>query len=267
MSVSESSTSKIFIRAGIPMIVCYLLLPLSFVCPLIDSTRAPYFDLSTNFVTLVYWISESGGKFGTPIIAITMLLLLISRKHISYKVKFKEFCIIALVLSFFAGGGAFINEHYLKESLKIPRPNIIWLASDNGNGPLTMTTKEFYELGDKQVRRETLANVLEQNPEILPMNELIKNHWSEETGYSFPSGHSFSALFFSTYLLFLATTYLRTKRVLFFYLLIPWALMVCYSRLILRVHTPTDITVGGLQGLLLGVIAWFIARQWLKKIN
>jgi membrane-associated phospholipid phosphatase len=33
----------------------------------------------------------------------------------------------------------------------------------------------------------------------------------------------------------------------------------------LRVHTPVDITIGGLQGLVLGLMAWAIARMLIRR--
>ena len=102
-------------------------------------------------------------------------------------------------------------------------------------------------------------------PEPVAPSSSIEAHWIEETGYSVPSGHSFSAMFFATFFLTMAATYLTTKRLWMFYALLPWALAVCYSRPILRVHTPTDITLGGLQGLALGLVAWAIARTLIRR--
>jgi membrane-associated phospholipid phosphatase len=66
-------------------------------------------------------------------------------------------------------------------------------------------------------------------------------------------------MFFATFLLATGTTLVRTRRVLALYLLLPWALAVCYSRLILRVHTPVDVAAGGFFGLALGLAAWAAA--------
>lgn len=106
--------------------------------------------------------------------------------------------IAILLIALFAGGGAVFNEHLLKSYLKIPRPNITWLASDLGNQALGMSTEEFYIIGDKQDRRKPLASAINQAP--ISLSSAIKPHWIEETGYSFPSGHAFSALFFTTFL-------------------------------------------------------------------
>ena len=98
-----------------------------------------------------------------------------------------------------------------------------------------------------------------------------RHSWIEETGYSFPSGHSFSAMFFATFFLAMGVSHISTKRLRLFYLLLPWALAVCYSRPILRVHTPTDITVGGLEGLVLGFLAFLFVRAgltaWHERIS
>ncbi len=43
-----------------------------------------------------------------------------------------------------------------------------------------------------------------------------------------------------------------------------WAVLVCWSRPFLRVHSPADITVGGVLGVLIGLVAfalwWAILR-------
>ncbi len=172
-----------------------------------------------------------------------------------------------VVATVFAGGGATINEHIVKEELKVPRPNIIWLAGEDGSGPLGMTPTQFYETGDKEARRKPMTKVLSLESKPVALSPAIRADWIEETGYSFPSGHAFSAIFFATFLLMLATTYLTTRKIWWFYALLPWALAVCYSRPILRVHTPLDITVGGFQGLVLGFVAWAVARSLIRRIT
>ncbi len=259
----EPTIKQVFLHAGLPAIFFWLLMPLTFLMPRIDSTKAPFFDLTQPFSQLACWISRSGGKFGVPFIAIMMLLFLITRSGISFDRKWKEASIIILIVAISAGGGAFFNEHFIKAQLKVPRPNIVWLAGENGSGSLGMTVKDFYATGSKGARRIPLENALRKNP--VPLSPAIRTHWIEETGYAFPSGHSFSAMFFATFFLMLAATYLTTKRLWLFYLLLPWALAVCYSRLVLRVHTPADITVGSLQGLLIGILAWAIVRSLIRR--
>ena len=261
----EVTTEQVVLRAAVPAIVTWSLIPLTFVLPMVDSTRSPYYDLTQTFSQLAYWLSQSGGKLGVPIVAVTMLMLLVTRVGITFQRRWKESSVVVLIAVICAGGGAALNEDIVKAQLKIPRPNIIWLAGENGSGPLGMTPEDFYESGDKEARRKPLAKVLSRVPRPVPLSSSIEAHWIEETGYSFPSGHSFSAIFFATFLLMIAATYLTTKRLWMFYALLPWALAVCYSRPILRVHTPTDITLGGLQGLAVGLVAWAVARTLIRR--
>lgn len=232
---------------------------------MVDPTRAPYFDLTQTFAQLAYWLSQSGGKFGAPIVAVLMLTLLVTRGDITFQRRWKESSVVVLIAAICAGGGAALNEHFVKAKFKIPRPNIIWLAGENGSGPLGMSADDFYGIGNKQARRKPLAKVLTTVPAPVPLSAAIEAHWIEETGYSFPSGHSFAAMFLATFLLMIAATYLTTKRLWMFYVLLPWALAVCYSRPILRVHTATDITLGGLQGLVVGLVAWAVARTLFRR--
>lgn len=263
----QASTFQVFLCTGLPIFLTWLLIPLTFMLPLVDSTRAPYVDLTKMPAQLAYWLTQSGGKFGVPIITALLLLLLITRKNITFRRIFLETGVIVLIVLICNGGGALLNEHVLKVRLKVPRPNIIWLAGEDGAGPLKMSPDDFYRSGDKKLRSEMLTHVLRQEPAPVPLSTSIENHWIEETGYSLPSGHSFSAMFLATFFLMSGATCITTKRFWLFYALLPWALAVCYSRPILRVHTPTDITIGGLQGLVVGFVAWAVFRALMRRLD
>ena len=51
-------------RLAWPLLVTYALLPVAFLVPAVDSTREPYFDLTSGFAIASYWVAESGGGFG-----------------------------------------------------------------------------------------------------------------------------------------------------------------------------------------------------------
>jgi phosphatidylglycerophosphatase B len=195
-----------------------------------------------------------------------MLLLLVTRAGISMMRRLIEtgaiFCLVAIL----AGGGAALNEYIIKPTFEIPRPNLAHLAGANGSGPLEMSVNEFYTLGDKETRRRQLRAVLQADPPAVRLHHLIREHWIEETGYSFPSGHAFSAMFFATFFFAMGVTWLSMPRLLFFYLLLPWAVCVCYSRLILQMHTAADVSVGALAGLLLGALAFVLMRASITAI-
>jgi phosphatidylglycerophosphatase B len=242
------------------MLMTYALLPVTFLFPILDSTREPYWDLTSDVATVFYWTTQSGGISGAPIIGVLMLVLLITRHGISGARRMLEAALIVIVVAIFAGGGATLNEHGVKEALKIPRPNIVYLAGADGAGPLGMSPEEFYGKGDREARSELLRKALETAPPPVELRPAIRDHWIEETGYSFPSGHAFAAMFFATFFLATGVSYVSTPRRQLFYLLLPWALAVCYSRLILRVHTLADVIVGSLEGLVLGFVAFLFFR-------
>ena len=49
--------------------------------------------------------------------------------------------------------------------------------------------------------------------------------------------------------------------------MVPWTVLVAYSRTILRVHTPLDIAVGGLLGVIFGVAAFLLVQAVLKRLS
>lgn len=258
--------SRIFYRAGLPVILIWLLLLLGFFIPISSATSPPYFDLSQSSMDLVYWVSESG-KYGAPVVVLLALTVLVSRHEIDSSRRIKEFTIVALTASALAGGGALANEYFIKAELQVPRPNIVWLAGESGNGPLGMTAEEFYSVGNSEARSASLAEVLQQDTMSILLTSSIKAHWIDETGFSFPSGHSFSAMFIATFLLMLGATCVTTKRFWLLYFLLPWALAVCYSRPVLGVHTPTDVLIGGLQGIVIGILAWKVSVELMRRIS
>jgi phosphatidylglycerophosphatase B len=262
-----AETKSALKRLVLPLAVTYLLIPFSFLIPIVDSTTEPYFDLTSGFARLAYATAESGGRYGAPIVGILMLLMLVSRPGITGVRRLAESLLVLVVVGIFAGGGAALNEHGIKTAFKVPRPNIVFLAGADGSGPLGMTAEQFYEIGDKKARRAPLEKALTANPAPIELDASIRNHWIHETGYAFPSGHAFSAMLFAMFFLAIGVTHISTRRIGLFYLLLPWALAVCYSRLILRVHTPADISVGGLEGLVVGLIAFWIVRIGTKLFD
>ncbi|MGH7600510.1 MAG: phosphatase PAP2 family protein [bacterium] len=255
----SSNVGSVFRRFAFPILTTYVFLPLAFLIPGLDSTPEPYFDLDSWFALRVYDITETGGPAGASILGILMIVLLVTRAGISMTRRFIEtgaiFCFVAIL----AGGGVALNEYVIKPIFEIPRPNIVYLAGIDGSGPLGMPAREFYAL-DQDTRKKHLRTILEAEPRVLPLHELIREHWIASTGYSFPSGHAFTAMFFATFFYAMGATWLSIPRLLFSYFLLPWVVCVCYSRIILRMHTAADVAVGALAGLLFGVLAFALVR-------
>lgn len=230
-----------------------------------DAANTPYFSLDSWFALCAYVITETGGTKGAPVVGIIMLGLLVSRAGITRKQRLTEALVVFVFLALFNGGGSALNEYVIKAEFKSPRPHIVYLAGDNGSGPLQMPADEFYALA-KEERQRLLRTVLEAEPPPLKLHRLIKEHWIATIGYSFPSGHAFASMFFASFFLATGMTLASTPRRICFFLLLPWAVCVAFSRVVLWVHTPKDICVGGLLGLLFGLLAFVLVRASLRAI-
>jgi phosphatidylglycerophosphatase B len=252
----------VFVRLLAIMLPAFVLLPLTYVVPCLNPLSLPHFDLTGPFAIAAYWVAESGGKFGIPAIAAIMIFVHAGRSGLSWRQRTVEVLVIILVAGPLLGGGAYLNEHVVKPTFHVPRPNIIELATTPADSPaLKISAEEFYSLPDKTTRSAHLADILRAPDfETIQLHERIREHWISETGYSFPSGHSFSSMMFATFFLAMGLACCSGRRLWVFYLLVPWAVMVCYSRTVLRVHSPTDISIGGFEGIVVGILAFLLVR-------
>lgn len=77
-------------------------------------------------------------------------------------------------------------------------------------------------------------------------------HWQyrREPGFSYPSGHATTAVVFYGGLLLLVVSSTPSKplRALAVAVFVPWILGICWSRLALRAHHPSDVLGGALLG-------------------
>ncbi len=89
-----------------------------------------------------------------------------------------------------------------------------------------------------------------------PLDPLI-NH---VTGFSFPSGHSFSSFTFFGILIYLIwhTTISRKWKIIIASLLVVFATVIAFSRVYLRVHYPSDV----IAGFCLSVV-WLMLSIWI----
>jgi phosphatidylglycerophosphatase B len=240
------------------------LLILTYFVPGLNPFKLPHPDLTGAFALAAYWVAESAGTTGAPLVGFALTALLVSRSGISWKQRAVEAFVIVLAVAALWGGGAYVNEHVVKPAFTVPRPNILELAGEPPEAPaLKMSAEAFYTLPDKAMRTEYLRGVL--TPEVR-LHERVRDHWLAETGYSFPSGHSFSAMLCATFFLAMGLSHFSGRRLWVFYLLVPWAVAVCFSRPILRVHSPTDICVGGLEGMVAGVLTFLLVRGILAVV-
>ena len=254
-----SAPARAVLRRLLRIMLPAVALPaLTYFVPGLNPFKLPHLDLTGPVALAAYGVAESGGPSGIPLIGIAFTAFLVSRRGIRWKQRGVEALVIVLTVATLLGGGAYLNEHVVKPTFAVFRPNIIELAETPSEAPaLKMSAAAFYHLPDKAARSEHLKEVL--TPEVR-LHERVRSHWIAETGYSFPSGHSFSAMMFATFFLAMGLSHFSGKRLWVFYLLVPWAVAVCFSRPILRVHSPTDVCIGGLEGIVAGTLAFLLVR-------
>jgi undecaprenyl-diphosphatase len=88
---------------------------------------------------------------------------------------------------------------------------------------------------------------------------------SEIDPYSFPSGHTTNAFALATVfgLNWKIPIFKRTVKLI--WILIPIAAIVGFSRIYIGVHYPLDVLCGAIIGIILGVIATKIGKNYLKS--
>ena len=218
--------------------------------------------------TLAWCLSQSAGVYGIPVMAVIMLLSVSSQPRRSWRARLSGILMAGGVLLLMLGLVSLVNEHVVKPGFHIFRPNILQLASNPPEQPaLKISAAAFYAMPDKLERSEYLAGVMNaadyNGPKLQP---LVKQHWIEETGYSFPSGHTTAAMALASYFLALALGRFSGRQLIPYLMLPLWALMVAWSRTVLQVHTPMDVLAGGAIRLVVGLLAWqFTVRLQLAR--
>lgn len=204
-----------------------------------------------------YWLTESAGKYGTLIIVL-LAGFLYTVQLSSFKEKLKAFCKSVTVLLVFLAVFAYVNEHVTKRILKYPRPSHTYVISQSGKN---VSLDSLYQL-EKEQRQEFLQQLIKGSSVLMSnVDQKVLDHWVEEAGYSFPSGHSFNAFLLATILSF-SISFTRFKKISF--LPFAWAVAVGISRVAIGAHSQLDVSVGAALGI--GVALVFLYFDVTKNL-
>lgn len=216
---------------------------------------------------IAWSVSLSASVYGIPVMLVLMALLVSNLPRRSLRQRSSEIVLMLGVLSVVLALVSFLNENYIKPDFHIFRPNIQLLADHPvGQPALKMSAADFYAMPDKHARSEYLSVILNGVDYTGPMLQpLVKQHWIHETGFSFPSGHTTAATALASFFLALALGRFSGKGLLPYLMLPLWAILVAASRIVLQVHSPLDVLAGGIQGFVVGMLAWMLFNRVQRK--
>jgi phosphatidylglycerophosphatase B len=156
----------------------------------------------------------------------------------------RSFAVLAVVLSTFA----YLNEHLIKPSIRVSRPSHTYIIKQS---KAKVKLDSIYMLAE--IPRKTFFHdlVASDTVNFKDIDQRILDHWVEEAGYSFPSGHSFNAFLLAGILAFAIYQSDNKKVKVLFVFPLMWAALVALSRVAVGAHSPLDVSIGGGMGLLL----------------
>ncbi|OCG28622.1 hypothetical protein A9G11_10375 [Gilliamella sp. wkB108] len=233
----------LIIKKTIATLVIFLVVPLAIIA--MDWAWHPGSLNSTS--KYFYWITETASYPWAIISSILFFMLFCILMPVKTKKKM-FFLWIILVSAILAGQ---VIKSIIKYKFAEPRPYVVWLANE-----YKINDKQFYSL-PKSERKQVIHELFTNNSTTIP--NWLYSHWEEETGYSFPSGHT---LFVTTWA-FLAIAIFGFKRhYLVVSAIILWALLIEISRLTLGMHRPSDLVLGTCIAWCITLICYFYAKKW-----
>lgn len=194
---------------------------------------------------ILYWlyvVTESGTipiVFGTCIILAAIPLIYL-------KLSMQKSILLILLMAVNIGIGQGIKSG-LKNTFQESRPYVTWLQQAG-----YITEQDFYGLS----REQRSQFISEQDFSVHNIKSWQQLHWSKETGYSFPSGHS---IFVAQWLLLYLLLLWHRRFYMPVIIIGIWALGIEASRLALGMHWPADVI---LSCLLANIIVYPIYILW-----
>lgn len=197
---------------------------------------------------LAFALTNSGGVLYIVLLTLISAALFAYRSsvklHFTYKF-LKQFGILFLMLAFFA----LLNEFGLKGLAKFTRPSHEFVFK---NAPKNIDIDKFYELSVHD-RQKLLKKMIDESPYLkVNIDEKVLDHWVEEAGYSFPSGHSFNAFLLATVIAFSIKRSRRLSLNKYYFIPFIWATAIGISRVAIGAHAPIDVTFGAALGIFIG---------------
>lgn len=163
-----------------------------------------------------------------------------------FRLKAAVLLFVILAAAILAGQGI---KSWVKDRVQEPRPFVIWLEKTHH-----IPVDGFYTL--KRKARGMLVEEQLSTQRDIPV--FLRQHWQNETGFAFPSGHT---MFAASWALLAVGLLWPRRRTLTIALLLIWATGVMGSRLLLGMHWPRDLVVATLISWGLVTLATWLAQR------
>lgn len=197
--------------------------------------------------TFCYWATQSAGRIGT-IYVILAACLYFAWSQRSARGKALVFIRSLLALIVILSSFAYLNEHLIKTTVKITRPSHSFMVR---NTKFNSKLDSIYSLTDNDKRVFFRQLISSDTTTFKAIDQRILDHWVEEMGYSFPSGHSFNAFLLAGIFAFGIFQYTPTRLRWLCVIPLIWASLVAVSRVAVGAHSALDVSVGSAMGLVL----------------
>ena len=167
------------------------------------------------------------------------------------------------MLTTFLVAFAYLNEHGTKRILKLPRPCHSYVFRQSKS---TTNIFSFYTMKESD-RKLFVEKLINTNQNVFSkIDKKVLSHWVEESGYSFPSGHSFNAFLLASVLAFSLHKSHNVIANKFYFLPFIWATLVGISRVAIGAHSPIDVTTGAGMGMIIAILFLYFpaTRKWVS---
>lgn len=203
---------------------------------------------SDAFAPIWYAVTMSGGVYGSAIIItlLTFYLLNYFKKDINKKRSVLLFAGTVLIFQILISGSTLF---YFKDVFRNPRPSQLYVAE---KGPEDKSSKEFFSMMPEEKSKYLRKKIEENKTAFEDVYPPILSSWSEESGFSFPSGHSETSFFLGTIMAFVI--FKTGSKKCYTILPVMWAVLVALSRVVIGVHYPVDVVAGAFIGLVIALI-------------
>jgi phosphatidylglycerophosphatase B len=217
-------------------------------------------EIDSWWCTFMFYTTQSAGMYGTlALVILASVGFSLTVKRARAKVTTFIRCSLALIILLAAF--ASLNENVIKPFAAMTRPSHAYIIK---NTKSNVKIDSVYSLVVTQ-RRLFFKDIVDRDTiHFKTIDSRVLQHWIDEAGYSFPSGHTFNAFLLATILAFGIFQVNGRVVTAWCYLPMVWAALVGISRVAVGAHSALDVTAGAAVGLL--VSHFFLAIPQTRKL-